>query len=61
MATNRNVQQWFKKSAENLRLAKLIINFEEKFYDHVCFNASKQMNLLNLRYAFDIPKNLEIH
>lgn len=41
MAANKNVQQWFKKSAENLRLAKLILNLDEKFYEHVCFNTQQ--------------------
>jgi HEPN domain-containing protein len=40
MAT-RLVNQWFKKSFENLRLAKLILNLDEKFYEHVCFNAQQ--------------------
>ncbi len=43
MAVNRNVHQWLKKSAENLRLAKLILNFEEKFYEHVCFNTQQSV------------------
>jgi HEPN domain-containing protein len=41
LAASRSAQQWFKKSAENLRLAKLILNLEEKFYDHVCFNTQQ--------------------
>jgi HEPN domain-containing protein len=35
------VKQWFQKAHENLRLAKLILHLEEKFYDHVCFNAQQ--------------------
>ena len=43
MSANRNVQQWFKKSAENLRLAKLILDLDEKFYEHVCFNTQQSV------------------
>lgn len=41
MVATRLVNQWFKKSAENLRLAKLILNLDEKFYEHICFNAQQ--------------------
>lgn len=43
MTVHRNVQQWFKKSSQNLRLAKLILNLDEKFYEHVCFNAQQSV------------------
>ena len=38
---SRIVSQWFAKSAENLRLAKSILQLQGQFYDHICFNAQQ--------------------
>jgi HEPN domain-containing protein len=39
------VTQWFAKASQNIRLTKLILDLDEKFYEHICFNAQQSAEM----------------
>jgi HEPN domain-containing protein len=60
------VTQWFIKARQDIRMAKLILTLEEKFYEHICFNAQQGAEksikgyLASKKTRFDKTHDIEV-